>query len=118
MREALQGAADLKTGFQCEQDQELFFNNFIRYSEFNKGEGLHQVTTGNTGFDFTNICATRPSMGHYRYATNMVHGFSHVYVDEHVYTVKMMGINYADMSAKEMYRITVFNNQLYYSMTQ
>jgi len=76
------------------------------------------VTTGNTGDSFTDICATRPSMGHYRYANNMVHGFSHVYVDEHEFTVKMMGINYGDMSAKEYYRITVYNDQMYYSVTQ
>jgi hypothetical protein len=57
-------------------------------------------------------------MGHYRYATNMKHGFSHAYVDENQFTVRMMAIDYATMSAKEWYKITVFNNQAYISVSQ
>lgn len=69
------------------------------------------MTTGATGFSFTDIC-TRPSMGRFRWANNQKHAFAHVYVDEMEYTVKFMGINLSTQETTELYRVTIYNDQL------
>ncbi len=56
--------------YKCAKDYELFFDTTTRYSEFMKGEALHQFTVGSTGFDIYDVCPTRPSMGNYRYLNN------------------------------------------------
>jgi hypothetical protein len=95
--------------YQCKEGVELFFGYNTRYSEFPKGQALHQVTSGSTGDNFTEVCSTRPSMGRYRFINNKQHGFSHVHVDENQFTVKIMGIDHATMATSELYKITVVN---------
>jgi hypothetical protein len=101
----------LLAAYNCLLDQELFFGFNSRYQEFNKGDAIHQVTTGATADSFTAACINRPSMGRFRYLNNRDFGFSHVTVTEREFTVKLIGVNHKTMESKELYRITVFNKR-------
>lgn len=51
-------------------------------------------------------------MGRYRWANNMVHGFSHVHVEEREFTVRFIGITDQEkMTTAEIYRVTVINDE-------
>jgi hypothetical protein len=50
-------------------------------------------------------------MGRYRFVNNKVHGFAHVKVSEHEYTVKIFGINQATQESTELYKVTVINGE-------
>jgi hypothetical protein len=106
-------AQHLLSAYNCLVDQELFFGYNTRYSEFRKGDALHQVTTGGTGDDFTDVCVNRPSMGRYRYINNKQHAFSHVTVTEREFTVRIMGVDYQTYGSNELYRITVYNKNMF-----
>ena len=84
----------LLNAYNCVDGEELFFGYDSRYSEFTKGEALHQFTTGATGYDFTQACLNRPTMGRYRYLNNKQHGFTHVQLSEREFTVRMMGVDH------------------------
>ncbi len=71
------------------------------------------MTTGGTGDDFTDVCVNRPSMGRYRYINNKQHAFSHVTVTEREFTVRIMGVDYQTYGSNELYRITVYNKNMF-----
>ena len=48
-------------------------------------------------------------MGRYKYAQNVYHGFSQVHVDEHEFTVRMLGVNATTNELLELYKVTVLN---------
>jgi len=64
--------------FQCQHNVEEFFSATAapRISTWAQGDAIHQVTTGTTGFDLYPLCLRRPSIGRWRYASNINHGFT------------------------------------------
>ena len=81
--------------YKCEAGQESFFGHdpMVRTLRFKKGEALHQVTTGTSGFDEYLLCLARPSMGKFTYAQNIKHGWSAVHVDEHELRIVSKGVD-------------------------
>jgi len=56
--------------YSCEAGQESFFGGDERETtlRMKKGEALHQITTGTSGFDEYLLCLNRPTMGTFTYA--------------------------------------------------
>jgi hypothetical protein len=74
-----------------------------------KGEALHQVTTGTSGFDEYLLCLTRPSMGTFTYAQNILHGWSSVHVDEKELRIVSKGVNADTREVITMYELVIEN---------
>ena len=56
--------------YSCLAGQESFFgyDDQVRSLRMKKGEALHQITTGTSGFDEYLLCLGRPTMGRFTYA--------------------------------------------------
>ena len=111
MQESQSGEMFLKhhiEEFQCKHDQESFFSDEeTRINKFKKGDAIHQITTGTTGFDLYPLCLRRPSMGRYRYASNNHHGFTLMHVDEDKITLKIKGVDEDTKEVKDLYEVQI-----------
>ena len=74
-----------------------------------KGEALHQVTTGTSGFDEYLLCLARPSMGTFTYAENNKHGWSSVHVDEHELRIVSKGVDPETNEVVKLYELVIEN---------
>ena len=96
-------------GFSCDDNVEYIFkdepytemyeseeiqnDSSLRKKVFYKGDAIHQVTSGTTGFDLYPICIERPSMGRWKYASNQYHGFTQVHADKDKISLKIKGVD-------------------------
>ena len=74
-----------------------------------KGEALHQVTTGTSGYDEYLLCLARPSMGTFTYAENNKHGWSSVHVDEHELRIVSKGVDPETNEVVKLYELVIEN---------
>ena len=110
--------------FKCEHDVEHIFNPetlssysdsevstdpSLRKAVFNKGDAIHQITTGTTGFDLYPICLNRPSMGRWRYTQNKLHGFTQVHADVDQISLKIKGVDEDTKEIKTLYEVIINN---------
>jgi len=97
----------------CHHNIEDFFGHNMRYSHFEKGEALHQITTGGTGRDPYTLCPAKETKGVFRYMQNILNGYSKVYVDEKVFRVDIMGAEVDELTGevenKLLYTIEITN---------
>ena len=112
-------------GFTCEDNVEYIFKDephsemysseeiaedaSTRKKVFYKGEAIHQITTGTTGFDLYPICIDRPSMGRWKYASNQYHGFTQVHADVDHISLKIKGVDEKTKEIKQLYEIEIKN---------
>jgi len=98
--------------YNCESGQEMFFGGdpSNRTLRMKKGEALHQVTTGTSGFDEYLLCLARPSMGTFTYAQNIKHGWSSVHADEHELRIVSKGVDPDTGDVVKMYELVIENS--------
>ena len=108
----MHGSDETTNEYECKSGQESFFgrdpNN--RSLRMKKGDALHQITTGTSGFDEYLLCLTRPSMGNFTYAQNILHGWSAVHVDEHELRVVSKGVDPITREIIDMYELVIEND--------
>ena len=75
-----------------------------------KGEALHQITTGTSGFDEYLLCLGRPSMGEFTYAQNILHGWSAVHADENELRIVSKGVDPLTREIIDMYELVIEND--------
>ena len=98
--------------YNCESGQESFFGNdpAVRTLRMKKGEALHQITTGTSGFDEYLLCLSRPSMGTFTYAQNIIHGWSSVHVDERELRIVSKGVDPTSNEVVKLYELVIEND--------
>ena len=98
--------------FNCESGQESFFgeNDEKRTLKMKKGEALHQITTGTSGYDKYLLCLARPSMGTFTYAQNNMHGWTSVHVDEHEFRAVTKAVDPETDEVVELYELVIEND--------
>jgi len=97
-------------GYDCEPDQEEFFGEEQRQFVYKKGEALHQITTGTSGFDKYLLCLSRPSMGNFHYAENKYHGFSSVHITPEKFELTAHGLDYDTNLLHDLFSLTITND--------
>jgi len=101
------------SGYECYQDLESFFGSAsetTRRIEFKKGEALHQVNTGMSGFDSYSLCLDRPTMGTFTYAQNVYKAFTQVHVQEDLVTIKSRGVEPTFGDVYDLYELVITND--------
>ena len=74
-----------------------------------KGEALHQITTGMSGYDKYQLCLSRPSMGTFTYAQNILAGWSSVHVDENELRIVSKGVHPDTKEVVKLYELVIEN---------
>ena len=97
--------------YRCQAGQESFFgfDPQLRSIRQPKGQSLHQITTGTSGFDEYDLCLDRPTMGTFTYAQNIKHGWSSVHVDENELRVVSKGVDPETGDVVQMYELVIEN---------
>ena len=98
--------------YSCLAGQESFFgyDDQVRSLRMKKGEALHQITTGTSGFDEYLLCLGRPTMGRFTYAQNVKHGWSSVHVDENEFRIVSKGVDPDTQEIVVMYELVIENS--------
>mmetsp|Transcript_25544 Transcript_25544/g.34146 ORF Transcript_25544/g.34146 Transcript_25544/m.34146 type:complete len:130 (+) Transcript_25544:905-1294(+) len=97
--------------YNCQAGQESFFGRdpSERTIRMAKGEALHQITTGTSGYDEYHLCLDRPTMGRFTYAQNIKHGWSSVHVDENELRIVSKGVDPDTDEIVKMYELVIEN---------
>ena len=70
---------------------------------------MHQIVTGTSGYDEYDLCLSRPSMGRFSYAQNILHGWSQVHADKDSLRVVSRGVDPVTKEVKDLFEIEILN---------
>jgi len=99
------------TGEVCYFQVEEWFGNAQTSATYSQGEGMHQITAGNSGRALVNICSNRKGNEpcEFKYAQNTNWGWTQLRVTADSITVLNQGLNYT-VATHPMYGFEIKRN--------